>query len=142
MSRRIDRVPSIRQESRTYFRALGVLIAQLRKEHGLTQAELARALGVSQQTVFAYELGDRRVTIFILAKLSRVFSVSAGQLMGIDYLPPHPKRRRSPKLLRHAERLQGLSQTAQRFVVRIIDHLEEMGRVSKSKPHGSQASRN
>ena len=29
----------------------------------LTQAELARTLGVSQQTVFAYELGDRCPTL-------------------------------------------------------------------------------
>jgi DNA-binding XRE family transcriptional regulator len=39
----------------------------------MTQAELARALGVSQQTVFAYELGDRRVSVLIVAKLVRIF---------------------------------------------------------------------
>ena len=32
----------------------------------MTQAELARALKVSQQTVFAYELGDRRVSVLML----------------------------------------------------------------------------
>ncbi len=92
----------------------------------MTQAELAQAIGVSQQTVFAYELGDRRVTIFILAKLSRVFSVPAQQLMGIDDLLP-PKGRLSLKVMRHAERIQGLSKTQQRFVIRIIDLLEDSG---------------
>ena len=53
--------PCLKAESRAYFRALGKHITELRKEIGMTQAELARALKVSQQTVFAYELGDRRV---------------------------------------------------------------------------------
>ncbi|WP_129780376.1 helix-turn-helix transcriptional regulator [Peristeroidobacter soli] len=46
---------TIKAESRAYFRALGKHISQLRKEIGMTQAELARALNVSQQAVFAYE---------------------------------------------------------------------------------------
>lgn len=41
----------IKVESRAYFHALGAHITALRKEQGMTQAELARALGVSQQTV-------------------------------------------------------------------------------------------
>lgn len=129
---------SIKQESRTYFRALGLRIAQLRKEHRMTQAELAQAIGVSQQTVFAYELGDRRVTIFILDKLSRVFSVPAQQLMGIDDLLP-PKGRRSPKVMRHAEQIQGLSKTQQRFVIRIIDVLEYSRRRDQPEPKTEKA---
>jgi len=45
--------PRLKTESRAYFRSLGKHIAELRKEIGMTQAELARALNVSQQTVFA-----------------------------------------------------------------------------------------
>lgn len=70
----------------------------------MTQAELARALGVSQQAVFAYDLGD----LMRLTKPARV-----------------PKRRLSPRATRHAARLQALSKTTQRFVIRIIDLLEE-----------------
>jgi transcriptional regulator with XRE-family HTH domain len=123
-------VPSIKQESRVYFRALGIRITQLRKERGMTQAELARAIGVSQQSVFAYELGDRRVSVLILAKLSKVFSISVEQLMGMTTPAPLRKRRLSPRAMRHAERIQGLSKTQQRFVVRIIDVLED------SRPRG------
>lgn len=46
----------IKQESRAYFRALGAHVTAMRKASGMTQAELARAIGVSQQAVFAYEL--------------------------------------------------------------------------------------
>jgi len=44
--------------------------------------------------------------------------------MGIDDLLP-PKRRRSPKVMRHAERNQGLSKTQQRFVISTIDVLKD-----------------
>ncbi len=115
---------NIKAESRAYFRALGKHITERRKRIGMTQAELARAIGVSQQAVFAYELGERRVSVLILGKLSRVFAVSVGDLIGMSQPARGPKRRLSPRAMRHAERLVALSKTQQRFVVRIIDVLE------------------
>lgn len=111
-------------ESRAYFRALGKRITERRKEIGMTQAELSRALGVSQQTVFAYELGDRRVNVLILTKMAPIFQVSVEELMGITKAVQIPKRWLSPRAMRHAERLQALSKTQQRFLVRILDLLE------------------
>jgi len=115
---------NIKAESRAYFRALGAHISVLRKEQGMTQAELARALGVSQQTVFAYELGDRRVSVLILAKLARIFGMPVEELMGMTRTP-RPTHRLSPAGMRHAERYQQLSKTEQRFVKKIIDVLRE-----------------
>lgn len=114
----------MKQESHSYYKALGAHIALLRKSRGMTQAELARAIGVSQQAVFAYELGERRVSVFILVKLGKVFAISVEEMMGITRPVRIPKRRLSPRAMRHAERLQALSKTQQRFVVRIIDMLE------------------
>jgi transcriptional regulator with XRE-family HTH domain len=114
--------PRVKAESRAYFRALGAHIEELRKEQGMTQAELARALGVSQQTVFAYELGDRRVSVLMLIKLARIFETSVEELSGMK-MPIRPNRRLSPAGVRHAERYQQLSKTQQRFVTRIIDVL-------------------
>jgi transcriptional regulator with XRE-family HTH domain len=112
----------IKQESRAYFRALGVHVSTLRKEHGLTQAALARLLGVSQQTVFAYELGDRRISVFMLVKLAKILGVSLEALMGLT-IPARPKRRLSPAGIRHAERFQQLRKNEQRIVTRMIDVL-------------------
>jgi len=118
--------PRIRAESRAYFRALGETISVRRKEIGTTQAELARALGVSQQTVFAYELGDRRVSVLIVAKLARIFQVSVEELIDLSKIPrPVGHRRLSPAGIRHAERFQQLCRTEQRFVKKIIDLLLE-----------------
>lgn len=115
----------IKVESRAYFKALGAHISLMRKAKGMTQAELARSLGVSQQAVFAYERGDRCVSVLLLAKLSKVFAISVEELMGVTRPVRIPKRRLSPRAMRHAERLQALSKTQQRFVVRIIDVLAE-----------------
>jgi len=115
----------IKHESRAYFKALGAHITQLRKARCMTQAELARAIGVSQQAVFAYELGDRRVSVLILARLSKVFAISVEELMGLTEPARIPNRRLSPRAMRHAERLQALSKTQQRFILRILDVLEE-----------------
>ena len=89
----------------------------------MTQADLARVLGVSQQTVFAYELGERRISVFALERLARLFRLNIDQFLG--FAPePMKKRRLSLKAMHHAERLQALSKTQQRFVVRIIEVLE------------------
>ena len=114
----------IKQESRIYLRALGIHISRLRKEQGMTQAELARTLGVSQQTVFAYELGDRRMSVLILVKLAKIFEVSIEALTGLT-LPIRTQSRLSPAGMRHAKRFQQLSRTEQRFVKKIIDVLLE-----------------
>src|SRR5688572_12602705 len=116
---------AIKEESRAYFRALGATISVHRKEIGMTQAELARALGVSQQTVFAYELGDRRVSVLIVAKLARIFQMSVEELIGFSRMPRPVKCRLSPAGIRHADRFQQLRRTEQRFVKKIIDVLLE-----------------
>lgn len=115
----------IRAESKRYFSDLGAHIARLRKERGMTQAELARAIGVSQQSQFAYELGERRVSVLILAKIAKIFTVAVEDLIGLSKPERVRKGRLSPRCMRHAERLQSLSKTQQRFVIRIIDTLED-----------------
>jgi transcriptional regulator with XRE-family HTH domain len=90
----------------------------------MTQAELARAIGVSQQAVFAYELGERRVSVLILAKVAKIFAVPVEDMIGLSKSMRIPKGRLSPRAMRHAERLQALTKTQQRFVIRIIDVLE------------------
>lgn len=112
----------IKPDNRAYFKALGAHIAVLRNQHKMTQAELARAIGTSQQSVFAYELGDRRIQLPHATRLARVFSMSVDELIGTQR--PRPKRRRlSPRVVRHAEKIQQLPKTEQRVVIRIIDAL-------------------
>lgn len=115
---------AIRIDSRAYFAALGKQVAMLRKARKFTQSELARAIGVSPQAVFSYELGDRRISVLVLARIAHVLDVSAEDL--IDLARPGCRSGRlSPRAARHAERLQALRRTDQRFIVRLIDLLED-----------------
>ena len=76
----------MKQESTAHHKALGAHIAQLRMARGMTHGELPRAIGVSQQAVFAYEIGERRVSVFVLIKLSRVFKTTVEELMEVTRL--------------------------------------------------------
>lgn len=96
---------ALKVESRRYFAALGTHIGLLRKERGMTQSELARALGVSQQAVFAYESGERRISVLLLSKLAAVLHTSVESLIGMAPLKRVPNRRLSPRAARHAQRL-------------------------------------
>lgn len=81
------------------------------------------AIGQSDRDRFAYEIGERRISAIVLERLARLFRLTIDQLLGFA---PEPirKGRLLPRAMRHAERLQALSKTQQRFVVRIIDVLE------------------
>lgn len=55
-------------------------LSLLRKDHNMSQSELAEKLGVTQQTVSKYENGSREPDAETLKLLSSIFNVS------IDYL--------------------------------------------------------
>lgn len=106
-----------------FHRQLGKRIEALRKEYELTQGELAQQLGVSQQTVFSWELGDRRVSLDLVPKLLDVFGVTMNQLLGLQPFRPLPKARVSPGELRHVQRLRALTAFDKRAVTRIAEAL-------------------
>lgn len=62
-------------------------IAPLRKQHGLSQQQLAALLGVASQTVSKWETGVTFPDIALLPELSRIFGVSVDELMGLSPLP-------------------------------------------------------
>ncbi len=58
-------------------------ITFLRKQSNMTQEELAKALGVSNQAVSKWESGQCYPDIQLLPELSRIFNVSIDILMGL-----------------------------------------------------------
>lgn len=59
---------------------MGNIIMRLRKEHGLTQEQLANALGISYQAVSKWETGNSCPDIATLPLLADLFSVSIDAL--------------------------------------------------------------
>lgn len=58
------------------------IIKKLREEHGMSQEDLAKYLGVTYQAVSAWETGKRLPRMGAIEKMSVLFSVSKGYLIG------------------------------------------------------------
>ena len=64
---------------------LGNRMKQLRQKANMTQSELARSLNVSSALISAYELGERKPSLDLLAGLADVFGVSSDYLLGLKH---------------------------------------------------------
>ena len=112
---------------KAFYQTLGIRIAQLRKEQGLTQTQLGKLIGISQQHVASYEVGRRRVALALLPALARTLGVSMEELVGEEIKPT--KRGPIPKLQRQLERITQLPKGKQRFVMEMLDTvLQQAGR--------------
>lgn len=111
---------AISNEEREFFVALGERITQLRKARGITQVQLAETLGVSQQTVQAYEVGRRRIQVSALPVVARTLSVSLEELFG-EGQRSSGKRGPTSRLQQQIEAIGQLPKTRQRFVSEMLD---------------------
>lgn len=112
---------TISTEERTFFVTLGERIAALRREHDVTQVQLAEALGISQQTLQSYEVGRRRIPVSALPVVAHTLSVSLEELFGKSKQAAPGKRGPAPKWQQQIEAVSKLSKSQQRFVSRMLD---------------------
>jgi transcriptional regulator with XRE-family HTH domain len=113
-------VMTISTEERNFFVTLGERIASLRKVHNITQVQLAQTLGVSQQTVQAYEMGRRRIPVSALPIVAHTLAVPLEELFGETSRTAN-KRGRTSRLQQQIEAISQLSKTQQHFVSQILD---------------------
>ncbi len=64
-----------------------IILKELRAKKGLTQGQLAKAVGVSPGNVGDWETGKSKPGYNALAALTRIFEVSADYLLEIDTAP-------------------------------------------------------
>ena len=113
---------AISPEERAFFVELGARIAELRKTQGITQVQMAEALGVSQQTINSYEVARRRVPVSALPTLAKLFKVSIEELLG-EAEAPKPQKKRGPvsKLQIQIEELNRLPRAKQRLASDMLE---------------------
>lgn len=62
---------------------LGQRLKELRKERGLTQKELAKALRLNSVTYLHYEKEQREPPLMVLAEMASFFEVTTDYLLGL-----------------------------------------------------------
>lgn len=119
---------ALSKEERAFFAQLGSRIAQLRKDQGITQVQLAEVLGVSQQTITAYEVGRRRIQVSALPLIARTLRVPIEDLLN-EHTKTSSKRGPVPRLQLQLEQVSRLPKAQQKFVSQMLDTvLQQTGR--------------
>ena len=101
----------------------GAHLFELRQTAGLTQAELAVALGVQQQTVAFWEFADKPPRSDVLPQLAKVLGVTVEAILSPG--AAHVAQRRGPKgkLLKAFEEASALPRRQQALVEQFISTL-------------------
>ena len=63
---------------------IGRRISALRKQRGLSRQEIADLMGVSRQTIFRWEHGERIPDVLTFIRLTRLLGVEIGDVLGSD----------------------------------------------------------
>ena len=114
------RIAPMTPDETTFFRQLGVRIAQRRREQDLTQAQLGELVGVTQQQIASFEIGRRRIPVSTLPMLAKALNTSIEELIGGD-AKRGGKRGPAPKIQRQLEQLQQLPKIKQQAILQVLD---------------------
>lgn len=99
---------------------IGQRVRALRKEQGMTQVELADALGTHQTSLSQIERGVRGVGVQHVLKLAKALKTSPDKLLA-PTKPSPMSAPRNDKLLRRVRRLEKLPPEHQEAVVKMLD---------------------
>jgi len=114
--RRKRKLPALKLGDESF----GERLAMFRKQRGLTQAELAEQVGVTQPLVSDYERGRLQLSAEMAVRFALALNVSCDALLGTRKANGHgaaPPRR----LMKRVEQIQRLSAHDQRTLLRTID---------------------
>ncbi len=99
-------------------------LVELRRERGLSQAEVAESLELTQALVSNYEQGTRRLHAELVVRFAEFYEVSADDLLGMK---SNRKTKNNAKtdlglhLLKRMQKIQNLPKQRQKEVLRSID---------------------
>lgn len=109
--------------------AFGRRLKELRRRRGLSQKELAAAIGVHPLQVSKYETGANYPTVGKTIEIARVLQVSMDDLFG-EAVPEEAKVK-NLRLLRRFQELESLPREDQDVAVKLIDALIAKGKIKK-----------
>ena len=96
----------------------GNRMANIRRQQGITQVQLAKTLGITQQSVASYEVGRRKLPLHLLHPVSKALSVSLQDLLGVKN---NSRRGPSSKLHKQVEKIRQLPKSKQKIAMDMLD---------------------
>ena len=103
-----------------FAKELGARIAEKRRRSGLSQAQMAKLAGFSQQMIADYETGRRRIPACNLAAIADVLGVSTVQLLGTE---DSGQRGPASKIDRVARQISELPRRRQKRITGVIESM-------------------
>lgn len=114
-------MPRGRPSTKQTASAFGERLRTLRRDRGFTQDALAKALGITQKTVSAYEGGTTWPSPPVMIRMAKTLQVTADELLGIQDIKTPKMSTSTSRLWTRFKRLQTLPPVEQRTVWQIID---------------------
>jgi transcriptional regulator with XRE-family HTH domain len=90
-----------------------------RKKRGLTQKELAEKIGVTRETVAAYEANRGRLLDITLISLTNILNVSSDTLLGLK--PIKQETQVSRRLMKRITIVDTFTEPAKKYVLKFLD---------------------
>jgi transcriptional regulator with XRE-family HTH domain len=104
--------------------AFGKRLFALRKTRGLTQVQLAEALGTTQRVISYYETEAELPPSTVIIPLARVLEVSTDELLGLKPTEPNGNSSvQKQRLWKRFQKMEVLPTKDQRAVIRLINSL-------------------
>ena len=104
--------------------AFGKRLFALRKARGLTQVQLAEALGTTQRVISYYETDAELPPSTAIIPLARVLEVSTDELLGLKPTEPNGNSSvQKQRLWKRFQKMEVLPTKDQRAVIRLINSL-------------------
>lgn len=120
----MDKIPLEMPAKKEPHTAFGKRLFSLRKMRGLTQVQLAEALGTTQRVISYYETEAELPPSTAIIPLARVLEVSADELLGLKRTEPNGNNSiQKQRLWKRFQKMEALPTKDQRAVIRLINSL-------------------
>ena len=110
-----------KQRDQELLRRVGQRVAQVRKERGWTQEQLAENVGIEPVTMSRWETGDRALSISTLSAISGCLEVGLGDLLDVER--PLPEAEHAPEEGELLRLYRGLPASKQDIILRLARDL-------------------
>lgn len=102
---------------------IGKRLSRFRKEHGYTQKELAKKIGITHNLVSDYETGRLTLNGEMVVRFALTLNVTADEILGLKPGKRQPGKNPSLKIVRRLDKIASMPPAKQKAFLQTIDAL-------------------